>query len=58
MAAHSGQAFIEPALFPPQSAQVPAQIKVEPEDWQVTEEFDAAFTQTGEHGYFFIENGV
>ena len=55
MAAHSGQAFIEPALFPPESAQVPAQIKVEPEDWQVTEEFDAAFTQTGEHGYFLIE---
>ena len=30
-------------------------MKVKPEDWQVTEEFDAGFTGEGEHGYFFIE---
>ena len=55
MAADIVQAEIEQTPFPQETGQVPAQIKVEPEDWQVTEEFDAAFTDAGEHAYFFIE---
>lgn len=55
MAADIVQAEVGQTLFPQETGQVPAQIKVEPEDWQVTEEFDAAFTDAGEHAYFFIE---
>ena len=55
MAVLTGQAIAGPTLVPQKTVQVPAQIKVEPEDWQVTEAFDVAFTDAGEHGYFFIE---
>ena len=55
MAVNTGQAVDRPPLYPPKVTKFQAQIKVKPEDWQVTEEFDAGFTGAGEHGYFFIE---
>ena len=55
MMVHTGLVLAPETLFPQESAKAPAQIKVTPEDWQVTEELDAAFTNAGEHRYFFIE---
>ena len=55
MAVNTGQALDRPPLYPPKATKFQAQMKVKPEDWQVTEEFDACFTGEGEHGYFLIE---
>ena len=55
MMVHTDLVLAPETLFPQESAKAPAQMKVTPEDWQVTEELDAAFTNAGEHRYFFIE---
>lgn len=55
MAVNTGQAVEGREPCSQKITKFQAQIKVKPEDWQVTEEFDAGFTGAGEHGYFFIE---
>ena len=49
MAVNTGQAVDRPVYL--EVTKFQAQI-IKPEDWQVTEEFDAGFTGEGEHGYF------
>lgn len=52
-------ANVQPVRFPMPNSQIGALpralIKVHPEDWQVTEIYDEAFQEEGEHAYLYIE---